>query len=219
MTWLIRFYPPAWRRRYGRELAELLAAQPASFRTAVDLVAGAVDAWLNPQSSTAVTAANAQGAGAMVPKMLKLRFAGYGANVATADDIKKVWLPGAGSCLLFFGFYWVLIWLPFDKTRFQFLAIPYLVLPFVGALAAYWSRRMNGSVLERIVAALFPVFAFVALFAVRIVYGLFFEGVPYTLPHFLAGFSVTLVFIVVGGLLLVLGAWPFCRSHLSEQLP
>jgi hypothetical protein len=44
VTWLIRLYPPAWRRRYGRELAELIAVQPMSFRTAVDLVAGAVDA-------------------------------------------------------------------------------------------------------------------------------------------------------------------------------
>ena len=113
----------------------------------------------------------------------------------------------------------MLIWLPFDKNRFQFMVIPYLVLPFVGALAAYWCRRMKGSVLERILSALFPVFAFVALFAVRIVYGLFFEGKPYTLPHFLGGFAVTLVFIVVGGLLLVLGAWPFCRPHLREQLP
>jgi hypothetical protein len=78
---------------------------------------------------------------------------------------------------------------------------------------------MKGSVFERIVAALFPIFAFAALFAVRTVYGLFFEGKPYTLPHFLAGFSLTLVFIVVGGLLLVLGAWPFCRPHLREQLP
>jgi hypothetical protein len=100
------------------------------------------------------------------------------------------------------------------------MAIPYLVLPFVGAVAAYWSRRMKGSVVERILAALFLVFTFVALFAVRIVYGLFFEGGPYTLPHFLAGLSLTLVFIVgVGGLLLVLGAWPFCRPHLREQLP
>src|SRR5262245_54495801 len=106
--------------------------------------------------------------------------------------IKKVWLPGAASCLLFFGFYWVLIWLPFEKTRFQFMSLPYLVLPFVGAVAAYGSRRMKGSVLERILSALFPVFAFVALFAVRIVYGLFFEGVPYTLPHFLVGLSVIL---------------------------
>jgi hypothetical protein len=134
--------------------------------------------------------------------------------------IKKVWLPGAASCLLFFGFYWILILLPFDKNRFQFISIPYLVLPFVGALGAYLSRRMKGSVVERILAALFLVFTFVALFAVRIVYGLFFEGVPYTLPHFRAGLSVTLVFIVVvGGLLLVLGAWPFCRPHLREQLP
>src|SRR5262245_12102991 len=133
--------------------------------------------------------------------------------------IKKVWLPGAASCLLFFGFYWVLIWLPFDKTRFQFMVLPYLVLPFVGALAACGSRRMKGSVLERISSALFPVFAAVALFAVRIVYGLFFEGQSFTLAHFVAGSAVTLVFIVVGGLLLVLGAWPFCRPHLREQLP
>jgi hypothetical protein len=134
-------------------------------------------------------------------------------------QIKKVWLPGAASCLLFFGFQWVLIWLPFDKTRLQFMTIPLLVLPFGGALAAYWSRRMKGSVLERILSALFPVFASVAVFAVRIVYGLFFEGQPYTLPHFLAGLSVTLLFVVVGGLLLILGAWPFCRPHLREQLP
>jgi hypothetical protein len=134
--------------------------------------------------------------------------------------IKKVWLPGAASCLLFFGFYWILILLPFDKTRFQFISIPYLVLPFVGALGAYLSRRMKGSVVERILAALFLVFTFVALFAVRIAYGLFLEGVPYTLPHFLAGLSVTLVFIVVvGGLLLVLGAWPFCRPHSENSRP
>ena len=126
--------------------------------------------------------------------------------------IKKVWLPGAASCLLFFGFYYVLIWLPFDKNRFQFMAIPYLVLPFVGALGAYLSRRMKGSVVERILAALFPVFTFAALFAVRIVYGLFFEREPYTLPHFLLGLLMTVIFIIVGGLFLLLGAWPFCRD-------
>ena len=132
---------------------------------------------------------------------------------------KTVWLPGAASCLLFFGFYFMLILLPFDKNRFTFISIPYLVMPFVGALGAYLSRRMKGSVVERILSALFLVFTFVALFAVRIVYGLFFEGEPYTLPHFLAGLSVILIFIVVGGLLLVLGAWPFCRPHPREQSP
>jgi len=133
--------------------------------------------------------------------------------------VKKVWLPGAASCLLFIGSNFIFSLLPFysnfdsSKSRLLFISIPYFAaMPLVGALAAYLSRRMNGSVVERILSALFPVFAFAALFAVRVVYGLFFEGVPYTLPHFLLGFSLTLIFIVVGGLLLVLGAWPFCRN-------
>jgi hypothetical protein len=113
----------------------------------------------------------------------------------------------------------VLSLLPFVKNRFLFISIPYLVLPFVGALGAYLSRRMKGSVVERILSALFPVFAFVAFFAVRIVFGLFFEGEPYTLPHFLAGLSLTLIFIIVGGLLLVLGAWPFCRPSREALSP
>jgi hypothetical protein len=67
--------------------------------------------------------------------------------------------------------------------------------------------------------ALFPVFTFVPLFAFRSVYGLFSEGAPYTLPHFLVGLSWLLIFIVVDGLLLVLGAWPFRRPRPMEQLP
>jgi hypothetical protein len=122
---------------------------------------------------------------------------------------KTVWLPGAASCLLFFGSYSVLNVLPFDKNRFLLISIPYLaVMPFAGALGAFLSRQMEGSVVERLLSALFPVVALVALFAVRIVYGLFFEGEPYTLPHFLSGLSLPLTFIAVGGLLLVLGAWP-----------
>ncbi len=137
-----------------------------------------------------------------------------------APLMPSVWLPGAASCLLFFGLYFMFSFLPFDKNRLSFISIPYLaVMPFVGALGAYLSRRMKGSVVERILSALFPVFAFAALFAVRIVYGLVFEREPYTLSHFLSGLSLTLIFTMVGGLLLVLGAWPFCRPHLREQSP
>ena len=131
----------------------------------------------------------------------------------------KVWLPGAASCLLFVGLYVLFTLLPvytnadWSKHEFLFISIPYLaVMPFVGALGAYLSRRMKGSVVERILSALFPVFTFAALFAVRIVYGLFFEREPYTLPHFRLGLFMTLIFIIVGGLFLVLGAWPFCRN-------
>ena len=127
--------------------------------------------------------------------------------------VNKVWLPGAASCLLFFGFYFMFPgYTNFGRYGFLFISIPYLaVMPFVGALGAYLSRRMKGSVVERILSALFPVFTFTALFAVSLVYRLF-EGKPYTLPHFLDGLFMTLIFIIVGGLFLLLGAWPFCRN-------
>lgn len=129
---------------------------------------------------------------------------------------KEVWLPGAVTFLLFLGWYFVLGAGPVDKI----ISLPSLAgMPFVGAIGAYLSRRLRGSVIERMLSALFPVFTFAALFAVRIVYGLFFEGEPYTLPHFLAGLSFLLKFIAVGGLLLVLGAWPFCRPSPREQSP
>ncbi len=132
--------------------------------------------------------------------------------------VKGVWLPGAASCLLFFGSCFVLDVLPFDKDRSLLISIPYLAaMPFAGALGAFLSHRIEGSVVERILSALFPVFTLVALFAVRVVYGLSFEREPYTLPHFLSGLSLTLEFIVVGGLLLVLGAWPFCRPRFRRQ--
>jgi hypothetical protein len=100
VTWLIRLYPPAWRRRYGRELAELIAVQPMSFRTAVDLVAGAVDAWLNPQASTAVTTTDAKGAGAVLPKMLQLRSGGQGPDVTVADSLKAAAVTIGGTLAL-----------------------------------------------------------------------------------------------------------------------
>jgi hypothetical protein len=129
--------------------------------------------------------------------------------------VKKVWLAGAASFLLCLGWYFMLGPVPFDKM----LSLPYLVvMPFVGAVGAYLSRRMGGSVGDRILSALFPVFTFVVLFAFRIVYGLFFESEPYTWPHFLAGSSRLLIFILVDGLLLVLGAWPLCRRrHLRQR--
>jgi hypothetical protein len=104
VIWLIKLYPPAWRRRYGRELAELIATQPASFRTAIDLVAAAIDAWLNPQPSMAATSADRKGAGAMVPKMLQLKCAGYGPNVTQTDHLKAVAVIVVGSLALALAF-------------------------------------------------------------------------------------------------------------------
>ena len=48
---LLRLYPRAWRRRYGSEMEDLLAKGDLSLRTLADVVAGAIDARFNPQST------------------------------------------------------------------------------------------------------------------------------------------------------------------------
>ena len=49
MTWLLKLYPADWRRRYGAEVEELVAAQPRTLQLVLDLLAGAVDAHVKPQ--------------------------------------------------------------------------------------------------------------------------------------------------------------------------
>jgi hypothetical protein len=51
---LLLLYPRAWRQRYGAEMEEMLTAERLTVRTVVDLVAGAIDARLNPQWLPAV---------------------------------------------------------------------------------------------------------------------------------------------------------------------
>jgi hypothetical protein len=106
VTWLVKLYPPAWRRRYGRELAELIATRPASFGMAIDLVAAAIDAWIHPQSSTAAAAHDANGAGAMVPRMLQLKCAGYGPIVTKADTLKAAAIVIGGSLSAALAYTW-----------------------------------------------------------------------------------------------------------------
>lgn len=55
MNAILRLYPPAWRGRYLGEVAELLAERPPSARDQLDLVRGALDAWLHPQVTTPAT--------------------------------------------------------------------------------------------------------------------------------------------------------------------
>lgn len=44
LPWLVRLYPPAWRARYGDELAGLLEMQPLSLFVLLDVLGGALDA-------------------------------------------------------------------------------------------------------------------------------------------------------------------------------
>jgi hypothetical protein len=49
MKALVWLYPRAWRDRYGKEVEALIAASRPSVRLTLDLIAGAIDARLNPQ--------------------------------------------------------------------------------------------------------------------------------------------------------------------------
>jgi hypothetical protein len=129
VNWLIRLYPPSWRRRYGRELEELLAAERASFRTAIDVVAGAADAWLNPQSSTAARVADTKG-DAMVPKMLKLRCAGYGVDYTRGDALKAAGVTIGGTLVLMLGLMWARAHFG-DNPYLESLLLVSWLLPFL----------------------------------------------------------------------------------------
>ena len=108
MTWLVKLYPPRWRRRYGGELKELIEAQPRSLSLVIDIFAGAIDAWIYPQSSTAVSSSSdAKGGMAMVGRMLQLRCAGAGPTVTTADAVKSASVMVGGSALLVLVWMWV----------------------------------------------------------------------------------------------------------------
>ena len=49
MKQLLRLYPGWWRRRYGAEAREILESRPVTPSLLWDVVAGAVDAWLNQE--------------------------------------------------------------------------------------------------------------------------------------------------------------------------
>lgn len=53
---LVGLYPPAWQDRYGDEMAALIEAAPLRRRDRVDLVRGALDAWLHPPAPSRVPA-------------------------------------------------------------------------------------------------------------------------------------------------------------------
>jgi hypothetical protein len=51
MSRLISLYPTRWRARYEDEPRDALSVRPMTVRDRVDLVRGALDAWLHPELS------------------------------------------------------------------------------------------------------------------------------------------------------------------------
>jgi hypothetical protein len=56
MNRVLRLYPRPWRERYLDEVADLLADRPPTLRDQIDLLRGALDAWLHPQVTARASA-------------------------------------------------------------------------------------------------------------------------------------------------------------------
>jgi ATP-dependent Clp protease ATP-binding subunit ClpC len=52
VNWILRLYPSAWRQRYREEMQALLDLHTVTAATALDLLFGALDAWLHPVHQT-----------------------------------------------------------------------------------------------------------------------------------------------------------------------
>ena len=55
----VALYPPAWRERYGDEMRALIEAGPLRRRDRLDLLRGALDAWLHPSTPSRIPALGA----------------------------------------------------------------------------------------------------------------------------------------------------------------
>ncbi len=69
---LVALYPQRWRRRYGAEMAELLAHQRLTAQLVVDLVRGALDARLHPELAGPILAAAGGGMVRVPPRSPRL---------------------------------------------------------------------------------------------------------------------------------------------------
>jgi hypothetical protein len=112
MTWLLALYPPSWRRRYGDELRALLGSQRFSLHVAIDLIGGAIDAWLEPQNIPIGPAAVHKEGVAMIGTTMKL---GCGARPSREDAWKSAGVNVGGTLLLGALWMWMQRYIPLEN--------------------------------------------------------------------------------------------------------
>lgn len=92
---ILRLYPREWRLRYGDEMQAMLEEQPFTLRMATDLMAGAIDARLKPQTMPAEVSERQEGA-----KMTSRMFRCAPAGLSREDHVKSAAWTLGGSAVL-----------------------------------------------------------------------------------------------------------------------
>ena len=85
---LLRVYPRDWRARYGDEFLEVVGEANLSAQQAIDILAGAVDAWVSPKVRTSVRGSAAGGNGGVTMiRELKLKCTTSTPRYTTKDGL------------------------------------------------------------------------------------------------------------------------------------
>ncbi|MEP6693869.1 MAG: hypothetical protein ABJB39_04440 [Chloroflexota bacterium] len=96
MRWFVRLYPPAWRERYEDEFVALLPTRGVTTSIALDILRGAVDAWLHgPRGSLGIVG-------------IGLALAAYALASLVLAATRRAWVgPSDGPVeTLYQGVYW-----------------------------------------------------------------------------------------------------------------
>jgi hypothetical protein len=141
MTWLLKLYPPRWRRRYGDEFRVLIGTQRFSIGNSIDLIAGAIDAWINPQFATALTPATVKGDESMQGKQMMLRCAGFGPEVTKADQWKSLAVTLGATVVLYAGWLWLHVRMRDNPYVDSFSLMPMLLGWMVSVRHTYLKGR------------------------------------------------------------------------------
>lgn len=142
---------------------------------------------------------------------------------------KALWLPALGALTLsnvilagiqVFGPLTHVDWLnPYMRMRpFYTFLIPWFILqPAVGAIAAYWSRRAEGSVRHQLIAALAPAIAWLGVFVLVLPFSIFLDKHVANHVRLSAFLLMTAIWVLLPALPLLLGAAPFLRKPQAQS--
>jgi len=95
---LLHLYPRAWRERYGEEFVETIGARPLNAQQAIDIVGGAIDAWITFKSAT--TRLRTPGGGEVMTQQWKAICATSGVRYTKRDALISAGVMIAASFLL-----------------------------------------------------------------------------------------------------------------------
>ena len=149
MTWLLRLYPPPWRRRYGGEVAELLADRRFSLRLAIDLIAGAIDVRLHPSVTLAAAVAaepHVEEKKTMLQRIARLDCgAAFGTEVTRADQWRATAAALTGTVVLSIA--WMAAHVRIgDNAYVDSLSMLTVVVPWLYSLRYTYLKKRPGSV-------------------------------------------------------------------------